>query len=1658
MKILKKFLFYIIMIMTFALSFSSEDAKIYLDRKIEPAKLKIGVTKLKTKELPLDFNIEEKTIFGYLPDSVTDNHLIFISETLDEMPSLSTTNGRRSINNIKKYLTKDIKVAPKFTYQVLVGDKENGIEEGKKYLLINCKTVLSGVYVYVVEKDTYHVKEVYKGKFNVPVTLEETVIDEYGEIKFFSNHDLRDGDRITSTTGENIVVVRGNQNTEQSFDKAIITGGTFPKKVDLKTSYILGASNKIRITLGTGVVKEIEYGRSNENFEFEIDTKLTRQTVNEKLKFYTIKNSEYLYIQLMNWQNYSELETSIKIEYFWKGTAGSYPDTPYKIQTFSLNIASKENVLEETRGSIEIDKEHEFNSTEKILSYDGSFLKIDGVAKDYIKLSYGYPKKYIPNNEEEVYLQIIQNNIIVSDDMKLGTDGSFSSKSFDLKRATKDSVIGVIQILADSESDYLKFKIKMDKPFRDDTNNNIKLRYIKKTEYGYEILKVDEVQLNIEPRYESGLEETRGGIFVNNASGLNAAIISADSSGNLTVGKGAGSGIDISQISQIGELPQKVIFDNSKADWGERQRLIVTNESYTGSENDANTTQYIEFYGSNKFFNGENRFSLYDGNDDASLILSTLKEHTDIYYIDYAALGIRAVDNNDYLEFSVFHFNDGEAQTVLNASIKLEYQAEVDGEWVTKKTDVLKIIIQPKATIGKNPEIIIKSPPVWYDYSQSSALSNINHFRKVELLNSTATTLNKDGSNFIKNDGWIEVKNIPEYNYFYRHKIEVNAGDGEVIKNTDDNGKTISSTFVKIGNGNKVMFAYDGNPDKTLSFGLSEYNYLGGTGKVYITQYNSKNEIDIVNEYDIKIEKFDPLPYVDNTKEININSDYIKAYAFNQELGVAAVDIEYGEVGIAALDTRITNEFGGEGIELRVAQNVLLIGEGEFSSYSIPAILEFKPGTKIKTETIDGKNYSILKKDNKNSEEAISEKLILHIDTQEALIPKGRFKIVEATENNKSPLKVGVVVNNDNDTYFKEVTDLYLDLTEQRFVRTDIIFENTQIQNELTVNGEMSYIKLDKANANGTIVGYEGTDIHWGRIDGEVIDIPVNKLEKKATFKVELYDNDYKLLTENIYDIPTTIEIAGNKFELYLKDGETYIQFRLKNDDSSTYKIGSGGFYLRFSQVKSDGTSEYLFTQKYNVTFNDGIGISKSINIIFKNPAMYIEEIGGATGIVGGPSAGKIYIDETKQEGEADSIGNHNTNQDQEIWWDISGEISYPNGGYIYEISDSREFPWESTLDDVIVINGIESGFIKDNTTNKYTLYVGIDKTFNYESKKNTTFYIRWKKGENGEWEKLETINVKVDDFDPTYYGKIYPVDGIDDTNQGNYESSNNVGDGYEELKTDIKEEVYYIDLGTTYRDYQRYAGVLKLVDDGNLNNLKIKPISNVVARASDGKEIQGRIVFKEEGNIENIYLSEIMLKPTEKIDEVLLTPEKYRLYFEVNAEEYGKLMAETEYNLYSGQEKNVLKIGFENKNSPYFKNLNLKKPLNFTTSSIPFVIYAEVLDFGKINILNNSGSPIEKVANTNVFISGKDIENVKLNLDIVENKIFIYKINSDGTQDTEKRLEVNKLQLDDGIVIDETAEKKTRQHILSGNLRVPLDSDLGNYEGIIYINTTIEQ
>ena len=231
MKGLKKFLFFFLILFAFGFSNENRESKVVLDKVRETSQLKIGVTKIKSKELPMEFDVESKKVYGEI--EITDNDLVFVSETLDEIPSVSTTNGRRVINNINKYLTKNIKESPKFNYQIVDGKTESGEKNGKKYLLIDCKEQLSSVYVYVLEKGTYKIKNVYKGAFKQIYAVTRSTI-EYGTFEFTSDHRMDTVQTLVHYSNGKILL-NGRESSVVSF-----IGASFPKRLAQKPNTEIG--------------------------------------------------------------------------------------------------------------------------------------------------------------------------------------------------------------------------------------------------------------------------------------------------------------------------------------------------------------------------------------------------------------------------------------------------------------------------------------------------------------------------------------------------------------------------------------------------------------------------------------------------------------------------------------------------------------------------------------------------------------------------------------------------------------------------------------------------------------------------------------------------------------------------------------------------------------------------------------------------------------------------------------------------------------------------------------------------------------------------------------------------------------------------------------------------------------------------------------------------------------------------------------------------------------------------------------------------------------------------------------------------------------------------------------------------------------------------
>ena len=108
------------------------------------------------------------------------------------------------------------------------------------------------------------------------------------------------------------------------------------------------------------------------------------------------------------------------------------------------------------------------------------------------------------------------------------------------------------------------------------------------------------------------------------------------------------------------------------------------------------------------------------------------------------------------------------------------------------------------------------------------------------------------------------------------------------------------------------MFSYDGG-NKYLNFGLSKYNFDGDKiNDIVITNYDDKS-LESRITYSVVIPAFEGIHYVGNY-DIKPRQSYTKNYEYRKDiLYNKPVIIDYGTVGFRNLDTRFTNQSGGEG-------------------------------------------------------------------------------------------------------------------------------------------------------------------------------------------------------------------------------------------------------------------------------------------------------------------------------------------------------------------------------------------------------------------------------------------------------------------------------------------------------------------------------------------------------------------------------------------------------------------------------------------------------------------------------------------------------------------------------------------------------------------------
>ena len=1715
MKSFRKILYLFLIIFTLSFSIDGEKSKVVLDKRYDTAKLKIGVTKLISKELPLEFHAESKKIYGEI--DIDENDLVFVSETLDEMPSVSTTNGRKAINNIKKYLTKEIKKSPKFEYQIVEGKSEADKKEGKKYLLIDCKEQLSSVYVYVVEKGSYKVKEVYRGVFKVLLKAQARNTS-YGTIYFNSNHLLSSRILRVGYNGSSVLV--GNKPVNYASVEDI---GGFPQKSkrgDLTKPFREFEGYRIKVKNLKGSMEAVfpkesysEFKKSGNETDNLIngvvnlygilsDGTTQSEEIAGELRIESNNTDEYLNFEIR--LNYSmiDIENEITIEY---GNSPWSTFYPLYSDTFKIKIDKKEisELPENTNGMLTILKGEQLYKTVTTITgkddvtaessgaeieFEGKYLKVLDT-----KMEVGQKVlKIIVQNRNR--LKEEEKTIVINDGegKVLNTYGG----EFNLYDSFGVGAGKIHISKAGVDDKYYTIKISEFPKVTEMVNTNIILQYIARPvgntgEEDDKVVKEDFVTLYVNPIDQNIPKGVHGKLVLyttenlrNNDFFIENGQIRTEESGGTTAGDYTAYNLSKCRYSNF---PMRFKNNNSEnvndkninwIYWGNDAQIVIDGPNYHAeipfenrddgsfiTHNKVGEDGWIRMQDTTgKNIQGFIQFNM--GSDNESLKIgfrgSVLNDGDEEAWGHFVLEGGQAVDSVYHIKYQAKLKNKSNNGTVTDV-------------WHTIKEDTIEIIID--SSIKENEKIIdLSNPLVYYDYESSSAISNIVHNKRAHLSGKEARTLTSGGATFSKNTDlsgkkWIELtgEDVLDYSKSFnrKHKVTIRQGSSEVVKMTDENGRTSSSTFLgdtktitsnsRDGRGNEIMFSYDGG-NKYLNFGLSKYNFEGTTisdvsitnGGIIDNDGGSVTDTTTSREYfTIKIPKFEGIHYVNPNYNIKPRQDYTKDHVFDHDIGAGEIIIDYGTVGFRDLDTRITEQSGGKGIEIRAFRKVILKSVSN-SNYIIKnAELYFED------ERIDG-NFTYFKGTN---EKATSKMLKLKIPKQETLIPKDKFIILTDEAVPAYPLKVGVTVGDDKTTYYTPIDDekiigdggknLYLNLSTRRFVETTIEFENPDLsvkdaQGQDTK--EINWIRLNKTNYSGgrLTTPINNSDL-WGRVRGEVIDIPVEWQGKKfENLKLQVFqenaDGTEDQKTDNLaavpqvdFDVP---QETGKHFVMKYEKGNNFIEFSLDQGYSEDIKNREDiVLYIRYM----DG-DKFLFDQRYIVKFKQRVNYLADSTLKIKNPAMLSD---GNNGMI-------------KLSGNGIELGeNNNKTFDSIVWYEVQNGINYgeKNQGASFilkKIGSKEKYKYYRINNEGYLEIGLpdtRQDFEKYFNLSEYKNGKDIEQSFSLTATNPDGI------------EKNYRVNIVIEKFNSRYYGKVYP-NSIQQSENQIYNEINQTGEGSFDLIKFIPAEFVYINLETNYRDYSRYMNILEAVDNGSLKiGVENKNDVEVTAKDNgDAEVVKGKIVFKDgETYLDEKQISSLKFGGGNSNSQ----PKVYPLYLKLTQKEYRKLKPYTTYEIFLSGNQNV--FTFEvNGNSSLNKEMIFNKSLSFTTKGPSITIIPEILDFGQIKPKEHSEPLITKSAQAGikVIIEGDLAKEFTTVLEPETEEIWIYEKSGTGvTKENGEKLKVRSITVTNKTQNGVTADGKQRQDdfIISGVLEVPNKTEpkRAEYGGYVTVNFT---
>ena len=917
----------------------------------------------------------------------------------------------------------------------------------------------------------------------------------------------------------------------------------------------------------------------------------------------------------------------------------------------------------------------------------------------------------------------------------------------------------------------------------------------------------------------------------------------------------------------------------------------------------------------------------------------------------------------------------------------------------TVATQTINISIPAFTVETNNTTIDISNPIVKYEKDDT-------YLGIVKVGTEGTKTLSSSGSDYSINNPWIKADNPAVYdgNILGKHRVLITSGANRYEGNTGSNGSSLTA-ILGAGEKNKLMWKYFGGTDKTTAFGVDEYDFIGGSYNVKIQHFNKDtNEIFKIYNYTVKLPAFDGSVYLDKTLEIGKTEKFEKEYEiFSAPNG----KILLGSTGLKSLDRRITyTQNGGDGVSVRLlTQNVILKKEG--TEYTLRGTLTIEDNGSIDNQVRGA-----------NREDTSARKgnvyLTLSKTEEEKLVSGGKYHIL--TADNKEPLQIGVKA--DTGEFLKTVSELWL-VTTEKYNKVNINFKNDEMP-LTTDKGWIDYI-------GGTISGYTG---NWGEITGAIREIP------QDTTEIYLLDGmGRKIISGNSWtgEVPigkstVTVNFDGKSLKFGVKEGH--------------YFVGEKGkFFLRYVDTVN---KKYLKIEEVDVEFILN-KLTSNATLRFLNPMM-AEPGALGTGIWprGTVTFGAIA------NGEVITTGNHSyTHSDAKQWWEVKNAYPYR----------TREIDYEVYNKDGVSLGKINTKSKQITATpNQVSYYIIGFEPKNIEigihsgydgNRVNDVIYLVGKDA-NGTVVRYEKINIEIDEFEPNVYGFLAPVEnGMVIENK-----ERQVGTGIEYLKDSVTENVL-IDLGTNFRFYSRFKGIIECMqsqdlDLNSVDDVIIKPVGD------NTTTIIGKLkLVKGLEKVTNITMPETKNLGIES------RPEYYSLKVEVSPEEYKKLNMGTQYQVFkNNNDYHTLTIGLKDRvTSPLRKDLIMDKPLNFKTSgsSLEIKVQNDILDFGKINLKEKiNGTNIIREGYTYVTVIGNGINDFSVtpnNNQMGETEIYL--INADGSQDITKKLQVSRLKAEK-VSERQTVDKLIRIYNLNGIVTVPKDSIVGEYTGQTIVNVTI--